>query len=114
MSYLTSGEGGEVIKFASVSATDDGANTVIAAVAGKKLMVVGYLLNGSQAGTATLQDNAQSPGVVATIKFTANQLFCTYAGGQEAPAFEVPVGLAFVISNSAGLDTTGHIAYMEI
>lgn len=102
------------IKHTSVNATADGDNAVIAAVAGKKIRVLGYTLTGAGvAGTATLQDTAGTPVVHGKLSLSTSG-GVSYAGGLEAPAFETAAGTGVEVSNSTGLDTLGHMTYIEI
>lgn len=101
------------VKYARVNASADGDNVVIAAVAGKALRVLGYLLTASAAGTVTVQDTAGSPVVFASFAMAANGSL-SYEGGLAAPAFETAVGVGLELSNGAGVDTLGHITYLEI
>lgn len=101
------------IKFARVNATADGDNAVIAAVAGKRIRVIGYALtNKTTAGTVALQDTAGTPVVHAELNFALNGPVA-YDGGLSAPAFETAVGTGVGISNGTGVDTLGHITYIE-
>jgi hypothetical protein len=101
------------IKFVRVNATADGDNTVISAVGGKKLRVLGYALVVTAAGTITIQDSAGSPAVLAQFPLAANG-GVSYSGGLDAPAFETPSGNGLEINNPAGVDTLGHLTYIEI
>ena len=101
------------IKHARVNATADGNNTVIAAVPAKTLLVLGYVLTVTAAGTITLQDNQGTPAVHAQLSLPANGV-AAYAGGRDAPAFEVAAGQALVVNNPVGVDTLGHITYVEL
>jgi hypothetical protein len=101
------------IKFARVNATADGDNTIIAAVAGKKLRVLGYALVATAAGTISVQDSAGSPAILAQFPLAANG-GVSYGGGFDAPAFETPVGNGLEINNPAGVDTLGHLTYVEV
>lgn len=101
------------IKFARVNATADGVNAAIAAVAGKKIRVIGYALtNKTTAGTVALQDTAGSPVIHAELNFPLNGAV-PYDGGLSAPAFETAVGTGVNVSNGVGVDTLGHITYIE-
>lgn len=102
-----------LLRYTRVNATSDGDNTVIAAVAGKSILVLGYAINANAAGVVTLQDSAGTPNVFATFEFTDGG-GATYTGGWDCPAFQVAVGNAFEISNAAGVDCTGHITYCLI
>lgn len=101
------------IKFARVNATADGDNTIIAAVGGKKIRVLGYALTVTAAGTITLQDTQATPVIAAQFSLAA-QGGVAYAGGLDAPAFETASGFGLEINNPAGVDTLGHITYLEL
>lgn len=101
------------VKYARINATADGDNTVIAAVAGKALRVLGYALNVTAAGTISLQDTAGTPVVHAQFALAANGVV-SYAGGLQAPAFETASGVGLEVNNPTGVDTLGHISYLEI
>lgn len=101
------------VKYVRVNATADGDNVVIAAVAGKAIRVIAYQLTASAAGTVTVQDTAGSPVVFASFAMAANGNL-SYEGGLQAPAFETASGTGLEISNGAGVDTLGHITYLEI
>lgn len=101
------------IKFARVNATADGVNVVVAPVAAKKIRVLGYALVVNAAGTITLQDSQGTPAISGSFPLAVNG-GVSYAGSREAPAFETGVGFGFDISNAAGVDTLGHICYVEV
>jgi len=100
-------------KFARVNATSDGDNTVVAAVVGKKIRVIGYSLTTTAAGVIALQDTTGTPVVHATLSFAAAGS-ASYAGGPLCPAFETASGAGVEISNAAGVDTLGHLTYIEV
>lgn len=100
-------------KFTRVNATADGDNLVIAAVVGKRLRVISYALAVSAAGTIAIQDTAGAPVIFAQFPLAANGGI-SYAGGLDAPAFETSPGLGIEINNPIGVDTLGHITYLEI
>lgn len=99
--------------YARVNATSDGANTVVTGTAGKRIVVLGYAINANAAGVVTIQDSAGSPGVLASFEFVDGG-GAAYAGSENAPAFEVPVGLNLVVSNAAGVDCLGHVTYILV
>jgi len=99
------------LKHARINATADGANTVIAAVAGSSIIVLGYGLTVNAAGVITFQDSAGSPAVFASFELVDSGGI-SYAGTIESPAFRVAEGNGFVISNATGVDTLGHITYV--
>lgn len=102
------------VKYAKVDAAADGDNEIIAAVTGKKIRVLGYVLTGATtAGTATLQDTAATPVVHGKLSLGTSG-GVAYTGGLDAPAFETAAGTGVEVSNSTGLDTFGHMVYVEI
>jgi hypothetical protein len=101
------------IKHAAVNATTDGDNAIIAAVASKKIVVLGYVLTGTATGTITIQDTAGTPNVLGKIRCSSDGGGASYAGGIDCPAFETIAGNGLEINNTAGLDCLGHITYIE-
>lgn len=101
------------LKFVRVAATADGDNEIVAAVAGKKIRVLAYSLGVTAAGTMKLQDTAGSPAVHAEFPLAANGR-AEYAGGTRAPAFETAAGVGLEVSNPTGVDTLGHLTYIEV
>ena len=100
---------------AVISATADGANEVVAAVTGKKIRVLGYVLNVNAAGTAQWRSGAS------TVKSGAMEF--PDGGGATAPLcdptaevfwFETTAGEALNIVNAAGVDSLGHVVYQLI
>lgn len=100
-------------KFVRVNATADGDNTVVAAVSGKKLRVIGYAISATAAGVATFQDTAGTPVVFASFPLAANG-GVVYDGGPECPAFETASGAGIEINCATGQDITGHMTYLEL
>ena len=99
------------VKHARINATADGNNTVIAAVAAHKLLVLGFAFTVTAAGTVTFQDGV--PTVYASFPLAANGGI-SYAGSLEAPAFEVATGQPLVVNNPATVDTLGFVTYVEL
>lgn len=102
------------VKYAVVNAAADGDNVIIAAVAGKSIRVLGYALTGASTagGTITLQDTAGTPVVHAKLAI-ANNGGVSYAGGLQAPAFQTAAGTGVEVNNPTGVDTFGHMVYVE-
>ena len=99
------------IKFARVNGDADGDNAVVAAVAGKKIRVLGYSLIGSAAGIVTVKSNAT---VLAELQVPAGLAPVPYAGGHDAPAFETAAGEALIFATQAAQDINGHLTYVEV
>lgn len=95
------------VKTASVAATADGDNTVVAAVTGKRIVVVGYQLTSTTTAVATVKSGSTS---LFALSMTA-AVHVPYAGSAQAPAFATAAGEALVVSTTAGQDVTGHLAY---
>lgn len=102
-----------VIKYARVNATADGDNTVIAAVTGAKIRVIGYLLTVTAAGTIKLQDTAATPVIHGELSLPANGV-APYAGGLYCPAFETAVDQGVEINVPVGVDCLGYLTYLEV
>ena len=107
------------VKHVAVAAQADGVNVVLAGVAGKSIVVLGYTLTCTVAApgqslTGKFQSSAGSPVVLGTF-FASDDDFpapLSYVGNWEAPAFAVAVGDGLDILNGTGVDTVGHLTYM--
>jgi hypothetical protein len=96
-----------------LSATSDGDNTVVAAQgAGKKIRVLGYVLNVNAAGTVTWKS-------ASTAKSGAMEF--VDGGGMVAPVcdpttgafwFETAANEALIITTAVGVDALGHVTYL--
>lgn len=98
------------IKFALVNATADGDNTILAAVASKKIRVLAYSLSVSLTGTITVKSAATEKAKLSLTTGTP----APFAGSLYTPAFETGVNEALIVNNPAGVDTFGHITYIEV
>lgn len=101
------------VKYAVVDAAADGDNSIVAAVSGKKIRVVGYGLT-ITGGTAILRDAAADTARAKFISGATTHLAVSYAGGPAAPAFETASGQGLEVNNGTGVDTFGHVAYQEV
>lgn len=101
------------ITFARINATSDGDNTVITGTTGYKIRVLSYAFTLNAAGVVTVQDSAGTPGVLASFELTDGG-GVSFAGGFDAPAFDVTSGLNLEFSMAAGVDALGHIAYVLV
>jgi hypothetical protein len=98
------------VKFARINATADGDNTIVAAVATKKIRVLAMLTSAVVTGVITYKSGA------ATTLFTMYQANAspTMFEGNGYWICETVAGEAFVINNPAGTDTTGFCLYCEV
>lgn len=101
-----------VPKFAAISASSSGNNTLIAAVASKKIRVLSYTLVCTTAVTAKLQSGASGTDLTGAMPFGAN-------GGVSAPFnplghFETAVNTLLNLSLGSAVAVAGHICYVEV
>ena len=99
--------------YVRVNATSDGDNTVIAAVSGKTIVVLGYAINVNAAGVVTWQSTEASPTIVASYKFVDGG-GATYAGSENCPAFSLPKGTGLELNTAVGVDGLGHVTYILV
>lgn len=98
------------LKYVAVAATADGDNTIIAAVAGKKLRIVQAFLTSTTTGLVGFKNGAGS-----TV-FSIHSL-----AGSGQPMFpnvgwvmETSVNTAFILNTTAGQDVHGFVVYAEV
>jgi hypothetical protein len=87
-------------------------NTLVAAVAGKKVRVVSYLIQSGAATTISMKSGAGT--TIATLDQTAAGRAAPFSGRIEAPAYETARGSALVLNSSAAVQVTGHLAYVLV
>lgn len=97
-------------RFASVNATADGDNTLVAAIVGRKIRVINYVLYASATGAANFTSGAG--GTVLARCLPAVNGGASFAGDENSPAFETAAGAALVLNNGAGVDILGHLTYV--
>jgi hypothetical protein len=100
------------VKFARIFATADGDNTLVAAVTSKKIRVIGYKVQLTGVGTAVFKSGAGTS--LADVVADGNAGGASYAGSLLSPAFETAAATALVINNPTGIDTLGHLSYVEV
>lgn len=110
MASYTTTTSGEAIKFANLAATSDGDNTVVAAVTGKRIVVLGYAFTVTAQGTVTFKDSSSTFGSHEVAQYGG----VAYAGGLDAPAFATAAGAALVVNVDTNVDALGHITYIEV
>jgi hypothetical protein len=103
----------EQVLSAVISAASDGDNTIVAAQGtGKKIRVIGYVLNVNAAGT--VQWKSASTAKSGAMEFVDG-------GGMVAPLidpqsgafwFETAANEALVLTNAVGVDALGHVSYL--
>lgn len=97
------------IKFAVVDVATAGDNTIVSAVAGKKIRVLNYVLVSSAANTVIWK--SATTNISGGMQLAAN-------GGISAESqfglFETNAGEALILNLSAANSVDGHIAYVEV
>lgn len=102
------------IKYVRINATASGDNVILAAVASKKIRVLGYAFTASAAVAANFQDTQATPVVHAGPFDLAANGGVSYAGGLDAPAFETGVGFGLEMNLGAVANVRGHLSYQEV
>ena len=110
------------MKYAVVSASASGANTIVAAVPNKRIRVLSYVIIAAGAVTVTWQSVQASSGTITAISGTmalAANGGAFPSAGQAVPAgligqFETNQGDSLVISLGAAVSVAGHITYTII
>lgn len=98
------------VKTAAISATADALNEVVAAQSGKRIRVLGYVLNVNAAGTTQWRSGA-STALSGAMEFVDG-------GGVSVPIcppgrfwFQTASGEALNLNNATGVDSLGHVVY---
>lgn len=97
-------------KFAAVEAVADGDNTIVAAITGKRIIVLGYMLTWRQAGLLVVRSGAAT--VLSRLDKGA-LADASYVGDMGNPAFQTEAGAALVMNVPAAVDVVGHLTYIE-
>lgn len=99
------------IKTADVNATTDGDNSIISAVASKKIWILSIFGTATAAGLVTFKDGAT---VKKRIRFAAAGDGFVYDGGLQAPFMIGSTNTAFQINTTASQDFEGGVTYIEL
>ena len=92
------------------TATSDGDNTIVSSPGvGFAIVVVGFVATG--ATTAGIAQMKSSGGLVLMDLSLGVGSGVSYVGTRDSPAFRCLSNQAFMVNNSAGLDTYGGIVY---
>jgi hypothetical protein len=99
-------------KFAAIDVGTSGQNTLVAAVAGKKIRVLSYILMAAGAVNVRFRSAAAS-------NLTGLKYFAAAGGGLVAPFnqlgwFETTVGEALTLNLSAPIAVGGELVYVEV
>ena len=103
------------MKFAAISASSSGDNTVVAAVTGKKIRVLNYTAIAAGSVSITWKSGA-STSLSGAMPLAANGGAAPSAGAQtpigQIPLFETAQGEALVLGLSGAVLVAGHLTYV--
>jgi len=100
------------IKRAAIAVASSGDNTVIAAVSGKKIRVLGYVI--STTGTVTIRFEDGAGGTALTGQMGAQSAVAIQSGFLPHGWFETSVGTLLNLELSAAISVAGHLIYIEV
>jgi hypothetical protein len=104
--------GANTIKFASISASASGDNTVISLVSAKKIKVLSVILVAS--GTVSVKWRSNTTDISGAMPLVANSGFVLPASSPgQGHYFETAAGQALNINLSGAVAVNGHISYYE-
>lgn len=105
----TMGSGHE-LKFAAISASSSGANTLVAAVTGQIIKVISVTAVAAGAVTITFKSGS-SPSLSGAIPLAENGGF-SVTGGTDCVLFETASGAALTATLSDAVAVTGFLTYL--
>lgn len=100
------------VKYAPVSASTSGNNTIVAAVAGKELRVLGFMLVAAGAVTVQWQSGAGGTALSGVMSLAANGAIDS--GISEVGIFETAVGALLNLSLGGAVSVGGYVIYVEV
>jgi len=108
---IFSGSTGVIPKFAAISTAASGDNTIVAAVAGKKLRVVKYTIV-TASGVSAKFRTSSGADLSGAMALAAN----SGVGGAYCPVglLETAAGDALVLNLSGAVPVAGHLTYIEV
>lgn len=100
-------------KFVAIEESLSGDRTIVAAVSGKQIRVLGYLLTSVLAVDVKFKSNPGGNSLSGALVLPINgNLF--YAGGLDAPAFETASGQSLEMNLSLATGVRGHLTYIVV
>lgn len=102
--------GVNALKYAVIDTATLGDNTIVAAVTGKRLIVLTYTI--VTGGAVALRWKSAANSLSGAMSFAANGGVAP-AGTVEAPLLQTNPGEALVLNLGAAIQTSGHITYIE-
>lgn len=105
------------VKSVAFNATSDGENEIVAAVAGKRITVIGGVITSWHATAGAQIDLRSGTSNTVHARFQCGLVnapaVIPVVGSIDAPAFECDVGDSLAINNASGVDSTGYIIYTQ-
>ena len=104
------------MKFAAINASASGGNTIVAAVAGKRIRVVSYVIVAAGSVTATWQSasTALSGPMSLAASGGASASIGIMAPGGAYGLFQTESGEALNLSLGGAVNVAGHLCYLEV
>ena len=99
-------------KFAVINAATSGNNTIVAAVTGKKIRVLSYVLISAGAVNATFQTGAGGTALTGALPLAAQA--GASSGFSPVGHFETVAAALLNLSLSAAIQVSGHVTYVEV
>lgn len=104
------------VKYAVINASASGDNTVIAAVPGKILRLLGYSASAAGAVTATWKSGSTAISGPMTLS-TGSIEFGVFGGGTymaEYGIMQTAIGQALILNLGGAVQVGGHLVYREV
>ena len=102
--------GGHELKYAAVSASSSGANTLVAAVTGQTIKVTGFAIVSAGTVAVTFKSGA-SPSLTGAMPLVINQALVV-TGSTNGILFETASGAALTVTLSDAIAITGFLTYI--
>lgn len=104
------------MKFSKIDASSSGSNTIVAAVAGKKIRVLSYVI--IAAGAVTAKWQSASTDLTGAMSLAANggaaPSVSVLAPGGVYGLFETASGEALNLNLGGAVNVSGHLTYIEV
>lgn len=99
-------------KYAVIDAATSGNNTLVAAVASRKIRVLAYMLESSGTVTVRFESDADGTALTGQMPTTAQNILS--AGFNPAGWFETVAGELLNLELSGAVGVDGHLTYIEV
>lgn len=99
-------------KFAAISASSSGSNTLVAAVTSKRIRVLGYAIQAAGGAVSVKFQSAGSTDLTGLFALVANQVIP--GGDRRHGHFQTVAGEALTLNLSAAVQVSGYLTYVEV